>query len=417
MELFNYTFLRSDVGDFYINAVFHFKYFGFGWLPSLTGIGMQVFIVALICCFLMLAVGLFYRLFSLLCCLGFSYLFLLERSFFLNHWYLIALLSFLLVLMPANTALSLDCWRKPSLRKDRVSIIYLYILLAQIALVYFYSGIAKINGDWLAGEPLRSLLQAQDSPLRALFLGGPLEGWINLLSLFVILLELALAFLLMWKSSRFVAIGLAVAFNALNALLFPVGVFPYLMMVCTCLFLALDKRLLRRFSLNHESGQVIFPGRAVKAILLIYMVIQVLLPLRAHFFALGADRLWAEKGLLFSWHMMTKSKGGEIQYWIESATEKEMQRLMADDFDLTWGQSRKLFRQPDLIWQYGRHLGRKAEAQGRQEVAVYVDAFLHLNGREQQRFVHPHVNLMQLEPSLAKSYWWVIPLEENLGNR
>ncbi|HCQ00914.1 MAG TPA: vitamin K-dependent gamma-carboxylase, partial [Candidatus Latescibacteria bacterium] len=52
----------------------------------------------------------------------------------------------------------------------------LWVLRLQPGIAYFYGGIAKINGDWLRGEPMRLWLSARtDFPMiRALFT----EEWV-----------------------------------------------------------------------------------------------------------------------------------------------------------------------------------------------------------------------------------------------
>lgn len=50
--------------------------------------------------------------------LGFTYVFLLDRAQYLNHFYLICLSSFLMIWLPAHRACSLDALLQPGLRRS-----------------------------------------------------------------------------------------------------------------------------------------------------------------------------------------------------------------------------------------------------------------------------------------------------------
>jgi hypothetical protein len=47
----------------------------------------------------------------------------------------------------------------------------LFILKFQVFVVYFFGRIAKINPDWLQGEPLRHWLDPDELPI--------IDGWLN----------------------------------------------------------------------------------------------------------------------------------------------------------------------------------------------------------------------------------------------
>jgi len=67
-------------------------------------------------------------------------------------------LSFLLCIVPAHKMWSLDARCRPQLRADTTPAWTLWLLRAQVAVVYFFGGVAKLNGDWLRGEPMRMWL-------------------------------------------------------------------------------------------------------------------------------------------------------------------------------------------------------------------------------------------------------------------
>ncbi len=85
--------------------------------------------------------------------LGFTHVFLLAQATYLNHFYLISLVGFVLIFLPANRFAAWDVRRQPELRLDSVPIWTIWLLRFQITIPYIYGGIAKINADWLRGGP------------------------------------------------------------------------------------------------------------------------------------------------------------------------------------------------------------------------------------------------------------------------
>ena len=96
--------------------------------------------------------------------LGFTYVFLLAQATYLNHFYLISLVGFVLVFLPANRFAAWDVRRQPELRLDSVPIWTIWLSRFQIAIPYIHGGIAKINADWLRGGPMRDWLSAHSFP-------------------------------------------------------------------------------------------------------------------------------------------------------------------------------------------------------------------------------------------------------------
>ncbi|MCB9006320.1 MAG: HTTM domain-containing protein [Ardenticatenaceae bacterium] len=115
--------------------------------------------MALLALFILL--GLWYRLSAVLFFLGFSYIFLLEQAQYLNHFYLVCLIAFIAIFLPANRAWALDAWRRPNGRSDWMPNWSLWLLRFQIGVPYFFGGLAKLNGDWLRAQPIESWLASR----------------------------------------------------------------------------------------------------------------------------------------------------------------------------------------------------------------------------------------------------------------
>src|SRR6266496_1464652 len=109
---------KGWVGEFYVAPVFHFPYPGFEWIRPWPGALMHAHFIALALLAVGVALGSFYRICITLFFLGFTYVELLDQTTYLNHYYLISLLSGLMIFLPAHRAWSHDAWRKPQIRLD-----------------------------------------------------------------------------------------------------------------------------------------------------------------------------------------------------------------------------------------------------------------------------------------------------------
>ncbi|NNE28985.1 MAG: HTTM domain-containing protein, partial [Saprospiraceae bacterium] len=89
-------YLGKDwVERYFIDPDFYFTFQGFGWVSPLEGNAMYVFFLILGILAFCIMLGLFYRTSIVLFFFGFAYLFLLDKTNYLNHFYLITLLSFI----------------------------------------------------------------------------------------------------------------------------------------------------------------------------------------------------------------------------------------------------------------------------------------------------------------------------------
>lgn len=175
---------------------------------------------------------------------SFGYLFLLDAARYLNHFYLVLLLAFLLMVVPSDRVGSWSRARRAQLRPEgegapTVPAWALHLVRFQIAVPYVFGGIAKLNGDWLRGEPIRTWLAARDHiPWVGRFfqdeavVAGFAYGGLGL--------DLAAPFALAWRPTRGVAFGALLAFHLLNARLFSIGIFPFLMIFASLTFFEPD---------------------------------------------------------------------------------------------------------------------------------------------------------------------------------
>jgi hypothetical protein len=202
--------------------------------------------------------------------------------------------------------------------------------------------------------------------------------------------------LLLWRRTRLAAYGLVVVFHVLTSLLFPIGIFPWLMIGLTPIFLAPDwpRRLLARVStVAPRAGARVAPVRwegAVMAALAAHLVLQASIPLRT--FAATNDVAWTEEGFRFAWRVMAMEKAGVATFRLRDPATGEA--WVADPRrELTKLQTTMMATQPDMIADYARHLAAEARRAGHGDVEVRADVFVSLNGRPNRRFVDPDADL------------------------
>lgn len=409
-ELLDYRFFRSEINDFFIQPTFHFSYPGMDWVPRLYGSGFELFYWVLIVLFVFLSAGFLYRLVSVLCFVGWSWLFFMERAIYFNHWYLVLLVLFLLMLLPANRLYSLDVLRQSSIRKDLIPFWCLGSLALLTGIVYFFSGTAKLNPDWLIGQPLTLVFQQElghlPTGIQGL-LGQPSIGLFA--SYLTVFLELFALPLLIWHRSRRAMIILLIGFNLLNLLFFPVGIFPLLMIALTLLWIPVGAVLDSPIESTHSSRPI---SSGLGIVLLVFFALQLLFPARRILYK--GSQLWAEEGLLFSWPMFTTYKGGDALFLVKTNSQIGLDTIYPQQLDLTEGQYVRMVKNPDCLLQYAHHLGDLYTRQGNPSVAVYCDAYLHLNGRPVQPFLHPNIDLIKEPRRLIAPYPWVLPLKDKI---
>lgn len=400
------------IGSSYVYPDFHFTYAGFGWIAPWPGSGMYWHMGAMGLLAACIMTGAWYRVSAALFFVAFAYVFLLDQAQYLNHFYLVCLLSFLMIFAPAHRALSIDVLRRPPLRTDTVPAWPLLLLRAQVGIVYVYAALAKLNGDWLSGRPMNEWLadRSTDSIL------GPIlrQAWAGIaFSYGGLLLDLLVVPLLLWRRTRLYAFAAAVLFHLLNARLFAIGIFPWMMIAATTLFLAPDwPRRVVPWPRSHDDGlhpAPIAPWRTKLTTLLIgvYLAIQLLVPLR-HWLYRGSVH-WTEEGHRFSWHMKLRDKESRAKFF---ATDPASGQTWPIDQELylTDRQQEEMSGRPDMILQLAHHLADQLRRRGFGQIEIRAEVRVSLNGREPQLLIDPTVDLARQQRTLGHADW-ILPLE------
>ena len=406
-----WRYINSDkIYRYFLEPDYLFTYLGFDWVRPWPGEGLYIhfYLLALLSIFVM--IGFMYRASATLLFLAFTYIFLLEQARYLNHYYLICLVSLLMIFLPAHRDLSVDARMRPSIRGDLAPAWCLWLLRIQIGLVYFYGGVAKINWDWLNGWPLRIWLASRTD--RALI--GPLldEVWVALLFSYSGLLIDLLAFpLLLWKRTRVPIFLVLTLFHLTNSHLFDIGVFPWFSLASTLLFFPPDwPRRIFNWPLPATPVQPSVPpgrgGNLTLAILGLYLAIQILVPLRH--LAYPGNVSWTEEGHRFSWHMKLRDKEADSTFRLRDLDTGETWEVDPEE-ELTRRQYSKMSSRPYMTLAYAHYLADRERREGRR-VEIKADVWASLNGRESERLIDPDTNLATQPRTLFAATPWILPL-------
>ena len=398
------------VSELFVKPTFYFTYAGFAWVRPLPAPWMHVVFVALAVLGACFAAGLFYRVVAPVLCALFVYVQLIDVTNWLHHYYLVALLLLLASFMPLGSAWSLDVWRRPETRVYTFPAWCTYLLRFQVAVVYFHAGISKLTSDWLLhAQPLNIWLSSRT----ATPLVGPIFD--ERLTAFAFswggfLFDTTIAAFLSWRRSRRWAYVVVVAFHTTVGLLFPIGMFPFIMVTAAVVFFEPDWPARIRDILRSDRAPAtaavaprtqVLP-RAGLALASAYCLFQLLFPLRHHLY--GGNVLWDEQGMRFAWKVMVREKNGNVTYIVDSPRAGRTWYVDPRTY-LTDRQQRELSGQPDLILALAHRIAGDFRAKGYDDVHVRVDALASLNGRPAAPMIDPSADLSRIDDGFGKATW------------
>jgi len=353
---------------------------------------------------LCVAIGLFYRYALGLFLVLFTYFELVDATNYLNHHYLVILFGVLLLCAPAHRYFSLDVRRGAVIPCTEISQFYILILIAQIALVYTFAGLAKLNSDWLLqAMPLRIwLLEYQYLPL----VGGLLKYTQTAFafSWFAAFYDCTIIYFLLCGPTRRWAYFTVVVFHILTAVFFNIGIFPWLMIGSNLIFFgdAFHKRLYAQksiFALTKESIPRVKPYLMIT--ILVFFMVQLLLPLRH--LAYSGNTMVTELGYRFGWRVMLLEKAGIATFTLR---DKDADRYMEIDNRqyLSEFQEKQMAIQPDFIVQFAQHIAAQ-NSKIVKSSAVSIASFITINGRVSQRFIQQDLDLLQVQDDWSDKPW------------
>ena len=395
-----------------IEPQFTFNFIGLDWLQPLPGWGMYAYFAVMGIAGLMIMVGYRYRV----AIFGFAFLwtgvYLMQKTSYNNHYYLMVLLGFIMAFLPAHRDLSLDALRNPRLRQQHMPRGINILIIAQLAIVYTYASVAKLYGDWLDFTFLEILMASKkDLPVVGSFLQ---QRWIHVaMGIFGLLFDALVVWGLLWNPTRKIFFALSIFFHLFNSYVFQIGIFPYLSLAfCVFFFPADDLRrwfhLPRTMDLPKGISKIPAHSRWSLPLIAAYLILQFLLPLRHHL--IEGSVLWTEEGHRMSWRMMLRSRSGNISMRVVDRENGSSKRVALENY-LSRKQMRKVATYPDFTWQFAQRIKKEYEEKGR-EVEIYVNGRVGINGKNFQPLIDPEVDL-------AKARWdyffhndWILPYRD-----
>jgi hypothetical protein len=379
-------------------AQMQFKYSGFEWVQMPPAPWMLYAVFALmVLSALGVMLGYRYRLSAWLLWGSFTYVELLDLTWYLNHYYFISLLLLLLAMLPAHRHLSLDV--KFGRVQALASVPGWMVALPrwQMGILYVYAGLAKIQSDWLIEAlPMRLWLPAHNhEPVL-----GPLFGWTYTPWLFSwagMLYDCTIPFWLSWKKSRPWAYLTVIVFHALTGWLFQIGMFPVVMMAITLVFFDAashekwQKRFFGIWALPRGTDWQV--GKPWVWFTAAYLAFQLLFPWR--FVLYPGQLFWTEAGYRFGWRVMLMEKAGTATFYVTRADNGREGEVDNADFLLPH-QEKQMAMQPDLMVQYAHLLADHYQKQGIAVAKVRAEVYVTLQGKPSELYFDPQLNLLTL---------------------
>jgi hypothetical protein len=360
-----------------------------------------------------------------------------------------------MILVPAHRAFSVDAAVLPRLRSPTAPAWSLWILRIQMCVVYFMGGIAKLNGDWLRGEPMRIwLAERTDFPVIGRYFH---EEWmVYCFSYGGLLFDLFIPFIILIRRTRWIGFVLATLFNVMNSQLFNIGIFPWFALGATVLLFfprlphpvpelwglppqpnepmpagseaGADPTTENGVGITAPTGAPAAAGGALfaagarssipagpltrwqmagVALLVAWLVFQFFVPLRHLMFYPGNPE-WTEEGHRFAWRMKLRSKDGNLEFvGVDPATGHQFD-LKPTDY-VTSRQFNEGMDRPDIILQLAHRIAAEWRRKFGTPIEVYARAEASLNGRRMQKLIDPKVNLAA-EPRTLAPARWILPL-------
>lgn len=412
--------INGWVDELYIKPSFYFGFYGFEWVKPFDGIWMYLPFILMIIGSIGIILGGFYRFSIVLFFVSFTYVELLDKTNYLNHYYFFSLVAFLLIWLPANARFSIDVKFGRTLSREKIPKFYLQILQFQLACVYFFAGVAKINTDWLfAAEPLFTWLQShRDTPLLGNLFS---QKWIAyVFSWFGCFYDLFIVFFLINNRTRPVAYFFVIAFHLLTAWLFPIGVFPYVMICLTVIFFSSDfhrnllTQLEKWFKYGDREFNFLEKKKTIKSLyftFLLFIFFQLIIPIRH--LAYPGNLFWNEEGFRFSWRVMLIHKEGYATFYIHDTKSKGEIEIQNCRY-LNKRQEEQMATQPDMILQFAHYLASEFKDTTLnvgnknyriQNPTVHAEVFVALNGRASQKMIDRKIDLTKIKYNLQHRPW------------
>jgi vitamin K-dependent gamma-carboxylase-like protein len=399
--------LTGWVRNNFIVPQFTFSHIGMEWLQPLPGYGMYFYFAAMGCLSLLVMLGYRYRSSLTLLTLLWAGTYFMQKTSYNNHYYLLMLIGFIMIFLPANTYASLDVRRNPNLKKLTMPAWCSFVMIFQIAIVYFFATIAKFYPDWLDGTYTKNLLSGIDSIEAVNYIFS--KKWFCLFIAYSgIAFDGLIIPMLLWKRTRTLAVIASLGFHLFNSVFLEIGIFPYFALSFAVFFYS-PETIRKVFFKNKPIADLntsVNEGKSLFLWLFVpYFVIQLLLPIR-HWFIKG-DVLWTEEGHRLSWRMMLRERNGFVAFKIVDKKTKETLYYPIDKY-LTNKQIDGMSTKPDMIWQMAQRIKSESLINQGKDVSIYVDCKVSINRKPLQILIDPQTDLAEAKWDYFWHNEWVL---------
>lgn len=403
------------VKEVLVEPQFTFNFIGFDFLQPLPGTGMYYYFLLMGVFGILVMLGYKYRWSMAAYALMWTCVYLMQKTAYNNHYYLLMLLCWMMVFFPSGRYLSLDSLKRGYKKYDMPNWVKVVFIL-QIWIVFTYAAIAKMYPQWLDGSVPKLFMNGKSD----YWLIGPIlqQSWVHYsIVYFGILFDMFIIPLLLWKRTRVFGFCLSLFFHLFNSIVFQVGIFPY-MSIAFAFFFFTPETLIGFFRLKRPvfmEDAITIPSFKSLGLYFfgIYFVIQLVLPLR-HWF-IKDDVLWTEEGHRLSWRMMLRSRSGMLIFWVEDKNTGERNNYPYNPL-LSAKQRKSVRSRPDFIWQMAQRI-KKIEAEKGKDVAVYVSCQVKINNGRYFSFIDPDVDLSAEKWHPFQHHDWILPSPESYSEK
>ena len=460
--LFGFILLEDFVNfhEYFVNYLepseFYNTYDFFHWIHLMPRYWLDVFFYGAIGSCILFALGIHYRLNAMLTFLSWTYIFLVDKGHYNNHFYLVSIFLFFFCIVDA------DRWGAVSTKEER-TVPYWQVLIFrwQIAIVYFYGGIAKLHYDWLAGFPMQYWLVDASTfyptSLQPLMRSTEMAYFISYAGL---VFDLTIAFFLLSKRWRRWALLPVVAFHTMNDFTWSIGDFPTIMLASTPIFFAPNwaEKLYEHYHKNQlikavlaiglmlgigyglfisdlfkgtnlyiklisypilvhlffrgngfqelsDRNKTIFsPKKASLIFLSIWFAFQLTLPFR-HFLYKG-DPSWTGEGHLFAWRMMLIDTVDAWRMKVVVPETGEELPIALDQY-INYRQYRKMRRTPKSFLRFAHFIRDRVQEGGVQNPIIKMEVWKSVNNRAPQLVNDTTLNYALVPYSATAPVTWI----------
>lgn len=412
------------VKETFVEPSFTFTFIGFEWTHFLLGTPMYYIFGFLGLMGILICLGAFYRISTVLFALGWSLVYFMQKEHYNNHYYLVMLVAWFMVFIPAHRYKSVDIWIWPKIKSTYTFYWTRLLFILQLFILYTYAAIAKIYPGWMNGDFLMVRYSGLGRLVHKHIQWDPLTQFVQSREFAQIFSWLGFGFdlliipLLLWKKTRGIAFLSALFFHIFNSVTLHIGIFPYFALALA--IFCFPPEIIRQIFLPKKStflpdtdtmGPIHKNQFIFSAIFFIYIGWQIYLPVRH--WQIPGDVLWTEEGHRLSWRMMLRTKSATTNFYIVDKKTGKRENVNFDDY-LTLLQKRRIAGKPDFIWQFAQHLKKEHHKQGK-EIEVYAQARVSINGGPYYEYLDTKVDIANTKWNYFGHQEWILPSPENFS--